>query len=147
MTRPLRAGLIAMMLGSMLVVGVSGASAAHQPGASCGSTSSAINQYCENLPSATGHGTPPPGTPNTAPRLSTSPAAVRAIDQLPAKARKRARKLLSLPAPVPVSASLTGTGPKGGWSLPLGVIVALIAVAVAGATVALARRGRGRASG
>jgi hypothetical protein len=139
--------VIATTLGAMLVAGVGGASAAHQPGASCGNTSSAINQYCENLPSANGHGTPPPGTPNTAPRLSSSPTAVRAVDRSPAKARKRARKLLSLPAPVPVSASLTGTGTKGGWSLPLGVIIALIAVAAAGATVALARWGRGRASG
>jgi hypothetical protein len=144
MIRPLRAGLIAATLGAMLVAGVGGASAAQQPGGSCGSTSSAIDQYCENIPAANGRGTPPPGTPDTAPRLSTSPAAVHAIDRLPAKARKHAQKLLSLPAPIPVRASVTPSG--GGWSLPLGVIIALIAVAATGAAAALARRRRGRLS-
>jgi hypothetical protein len=134
---------MAAAVASILIVGVPVAGAA-QPGASCANGSSAVDQYCENVPSANGHGTPPPGTPNTAPRLGTTlpQSSIRTIDRLPAKARKRARKLLSLTAPVPVRASITGS--KGGWSLPLGVIIALIAVAAAGVTAALVRRRRGR---
>jgi hypothetical protein len=138
MIRSLQAALMAATLGVTLLTGATVASASSTPGAGCGNGSSAINQYCENVPSANGRGTPPPGTPDTAPRLGTTlpQAAVRAIDRLPAKARKRARRLLSLPAPVPVTASL---GHQSGWSLPLGVIIAMIAVAAAGGAAAVVR--------
>jgi hypothetical protein len=142
-TRPLLATTtLALALGT----GGAAAQAAPQPGASCAKTPSAINQYCENIPSATGGSLPPPGTPGpAAATLGTAlpQSAVRRYQHLPAAAQKRARKLLALPAPaasVPLSASISTR--KSAWSLPTGLLVAMVAMAIAGAGAAIARHRR-----
>lgn len=152
MTRATRSLLIVATLGVMLFTGAIAAQAASspsgvQPGANCGNTSSAINQYCENIPSASGGGTPPPGASGpAAPQLGTAlpKPAVRALNRLPVAARKRAGKLLALPAPaisVPVTGSIAArTDP---WSVPLSVIFAMVAIAVACAATAVIGRRRG----
>jgi hypothetical protein len=114
-----------------------------QPGASCSSTASAVNQYCEDIPTAAGGGTPPPGAPGPpAPSLATTlpKAAVRAAT------RKRARALLSIPAPGP-SVPITASVHKSSSSFPTGLLVALIAIAAALAAGAFARHRRHTGSG
>jgi hypothetical protein len=148
MIRTLRLMLIAATVGAMLFVVAAGALAAGtrrgaQPGGSCSSTSSAINQYCENIPSATG-GSTPPGTVGPSVGTTLPPSGVRAYRHLPAAERKRARRLLSLPAPttsVPVTSSIH----HGAWSLPVWVILSLIAIAAAGAAALITRRRRSTA--
>jgi hypothetical protein len=158
MTRATRAVLTAATLGVTIFTTAAVAQAASapsgvQPGANCGNTSSAINQYCEDVPSASGGGSGPPGTQGaTGPQLGTGlpPAAVRALKRLPDRVRNRARKLLSLPAPgasVPVSGSISSH--TSAWALPIGVILAMVAIAgacVAAAVVGRRRRRGGRAS-
>lgn len=147
----IRAQRSLVVTAAIVITLVSGPAVAHaarkpsgaQPGASCNSTSAAINQYCENIPTATGGGTPPRGAGGPpAPNLGTTlpTATVRSI-------RKRARALLALPAPgptVPVSASIAVH--KSSWSLPIVLLLALIAIAVAGATAAMVRHRRQTAS-
>jgi len=145
MFRALRLMLAFAISAAMLGSGAAAAQAASaaQPGASCNNTSSAINQYCEDLPSASG-GSPPPGTPMPALGATLPLSAVRAYNHLPAKARKRARKLLSLPAPaasVRVNASISTH--KSAWSLPFWIVLAIIAIAAA-CLAAVARRRRDR---
>jgi hypothetical protein len=145
MIRALRLILIAATVSAMLFVGAAGALAAAtkrgaQPGSGCSSTSSAINQYCENIPSATG-GSAPPGTIGPSVGTTLPQSGVSAYRHLPAAQRKRARKLLSLPAPttsVPVTSSIHHSA----WSLPVWVILSLIAIAAAGAAAVITRRRR-----
>ena len=141
--------LTAATLGVMLFSGSVSAQAASrpsaaQPGAGCGNPSSAVNQYCEDIPSASGGSTPPAaGTPGPVLGATLPRSAVRAFGHLPARTQKRARKLLSLPAAgtsVPVTAAI-GVH-KSAWSLPTGVILALLAIAVGAVAVAAARRRR-----
>jgi hypothetical protein len=153
MTRAIRSLLVTATLVVILLTGAVVAQAASapsgvQPGANCGNTSSAINQYCEDIPSASGGGTPPPGAPGSpAPHLGTTlpqPAA-RVFNHLSVVKRKRAEKLLSLPTPaasVPVTGSLEAR--TGEWSPPIGVILAMVATAAVGLVAAIiGRRRRG----
>ena len=109
---------------------------------------SALNQYCENIPSAGGPGTPGVGTPALAPTLpariqrSLSPTATNHLSQ---KTRTRLRML---PAPVRtqrVSASVGSTTPVSAahpitqW---LTFILVLVAIALALVVVAIGRRRR-----
>lgn len=144
MIRSLRAAaLIAGTSIALFAACGTAAARSNQPGASCGSGSSAVNQYCENIPSANGRGTPAPGQPQTGPQLGSSlpPAAAKALHRR--GARKRAHNLLLLPAPAHVSASLGGQG--GGLGVPAGVIIALALVAVTGGVAMYARSRQGRA--
>lgn len=149
-TRVLRLLLGVAPLVLVLVTGSAGALAAQQPGASCssGNTSSAINQYCEDIPSATGGSPSPPGAPGPpTPTLSTTlpQAKVGAYHHLSAKERKRAGKLLTIPAPtgsVPISASVSAS--TSAWSLPTGVALAMVAIAAACGIAAIVRRRQSR---
>jgi hypothetical protein len=153
MTRAVRSLVVAATLGVMLFTGALAAHAASvasgaAPGAGCSNTSSAIDQYCEDIPSASGSGTPPPGTPGPSARQLGSAlprSAARTFRRLPAATRTRARGLLSLPASaaaVPVSGSIAAH--RGAWSLPSGVILAMVAIVAACAAAAVfGRRRRG----
>ena len=97
---------------------------------------SAQNQYCENIPSATGNHGPQGGSPAaTGPGsiASTLPAAVRhAITQSdPLSPRQR---LLALPpriaASTPAETRLDGSGASV-WSLSLPVVLTLVAAVLA----------------
>ncbi|HWF56305.1 MAG TPA: hypothetical protein VG223_16825 [Solirubrobacteraceae bacterium] len=93
---------------------------------------SALNQYCEDIPSATGPNAPAPGTP-----AAQLPASV--VRRIVASDRRSPdRKLLRLPGggprhPLGAVASTTG-------SSSLLLILVLVAVAVALAAAAAARR-------
>jgi hypothetical protein len=103
---------------------------------------SALNQYCETIPSATGGQTPSVGAPAVASTLT--PKLVRRIEA----ARGLQRALLRLPAPasarhhasrpsrplLPVRAAVTSV-----WSLSLGLILVLVALAMALTATAAAR--------
>lgn len=110
---------------------------------------SALNQYCENVASANGPGTPGVGTPALAPTLpariqrSLSPSAASHLSP-----QTRAR-LRMLPAPVRtqrVSASIASTTPLSTahpitqW---LTFILVLVAIALALVVLAIGRRRRG----
>lgn len=165
MIRTLRVLLVTGTVSLTLFTGVSAAQRAKigsQSGAACGAgTSSAINEYCEMIPSATGLATPTPNTPGqstvgpgvetggttaspTAIRTNDPRSEIRAYEELPAATRRRARELLSLSGaatPVPVSASLAEH--PDAWSLPIGIVLGIVAIAAAGGTAAIIRR-RGR---
>ena len=110
---------------------------AAQPGGPCsGPPVSAQNQYCENIPSATGNHGPQGGSPAaTGPGsiASTLSAAVRhAITQSdPLSPRQR---LLALPpriaASTPAETRLDGSGASV-WSLSLPVVLTLVAAVLA----------------
>jgi hypothetical protein len=122
------------------------AAAGGTPGGSCASGSvSALNQYCEQIPSAAGGKTPGPGTPavgNSVPGLtpraialsasssqtSVRPAARKALRALPARTRSR-----------PITGSVADDGIVS-HSLPLVLILAAIASVLA--LVAFVRRRR-----
>ncbi len=101
-------------------------------------TVSALNQYCENIPAATGGRPPLPGSPALAGSLPRS--IVRQL--LRAGPQSTRRKLLRLPAGIPPVAP-GGAGTAEPWSLSLPLIVAVIAVAL-GLTAAAATRRRRR---
>jgi hypothetical protein len=98
---------------------------------------SALNQYCENVPAATGGKPPAPGTPavaaGLAPRIARQIASTR--HQSPV------RKLLTLPAAGPTH-QLEGSAQagSGGSGIPLLLILVLIAIAVALIGTAVQRR-------
>ena len=109
------------------------------PGQSCAGppTVSALAQYCENVPSATGGRPPLPGSPALAGALPRS--IVRAI--LRAGPQSTQRKLLRLPAGTrPVQP--TGASTADPWGLSLPVIAALLVVGLGLAATAAARRRR-----
>jgi hypothetical protein len=121
------------------------ASAGNRPGASCGNGSiSALDQYCEQIPAATGRQTPRVGTPALGSRpaaaaIGAHVAAPRGI--VSAAARRRLR---SLPAGVrsrPIAGSVTGADI---WSLSLTLILILVALALALVAVAYRRWRRHR---
>jgi hypothetical protein len=121
------------------------ASADNRPGASCGNGSiSALNQYCEQIPAATGRQTPRVGTP----ALGGTPAATAIGAQgvaprgiVSAAARRRLR---SIPAAVrshPIAGSVTGADI---WSLSVTLMLILVALALALVAVAYRRWRRQR---
>jgi hypothetical protein len=121
--------------------------AGNRPGSSCGNGSvSALNQYCEQIPSATGRQTPRVGTA----ALGSTPAA-SAIGAPAGRAAARGRvsaaareRLRSLPAGVrahPIAGSVTGADI---WSLSLTLILVLVALALALIALAFHRWRRDR---
>jgi hypothetical protein len=148
------------------------AAASPQPGGPCSNaTVSAQNQYCENIPSATGGREASPGTPALVSRLP--PAEVTALrggvsvgatgasggaggtvthaastresrpggSAVSAQARQQ---LLSLPAPtsrIPLAG--TSAPRPSSWSLFSGLIIALAVATLAAGGLAFARRRRG----
>lgn len=153
-----------------LLTAVTPAAASSQPGAACSDpTVSAVNQYCELIPSATGGHAPGPGTPALAGHLSSpvkselrdrrgGQSASSASGRAPASrsatrrqgpARKlpgaRARRaLLTLPAPSPRALFGAAAGPRSStWSLFSGLIGVLAAATLVAAVLALVRRRRG----
>jgi hypothetical protein len=113
---------------------------------------SALNQYCDAIPTSVGKQPPQPGTP----ALSTAlpGRAVAKVNQLP-----NPQHLLELPAAAgPVHPTLrfsksgaqgaTGgalrAGPTGGWSIPLWLIVIMAVLAVGLGAAAYARWQRAR---
>jgi hypothetical protein len=126
--------------------------ASSQPGAPCANpTVSAVNQYCEDIPSASGPRASGPGAPilasslprRAAQRLAGAAAGAPAGRVAPREARKaRAHvALLSLPAPgarVPLSGS-----PATNDASPFSWLIAVLAgVALALAAAAIVRRRR-----
>jgi hypothetical protein len=120
------------------------ASAGNRPGASCGNGSiSALNQYCEQIPAATGGQTPRVGTPalggTPAGTAIGAPAAPRGI--VSAAARRRLRSLPAALRSRPIAGSVTGADI---WSLSLTLILILVALALALLAVAFRRWRRHR---
>jgi hypothetical protein len=149
-------------------------SAAAQPGGPCSNaTVSAQNQYCENIPSATGGHEALPGTPALASHLPPAEvnalrsgaagvgvsrasgaavgrgsthrasAARSAAARTPVSARTR-QALLSLPAPTS-RVPIAGTTPPRPSTASLfpGLIIALVVTTLAAAGLAFVRRARG----
>jgi hypothetical protein len=126
-------------------------------GVSCsGSAASAINQYCEDIPSATGGHQVTPGVPALATTLR--PMLRRAlVRNAPADTRAARQALLRLPAPGP-PARASGAQPSAvgrdasaasvsGFSLVWGLAALVAAIGCAFAALSLVRRlGRGRSS-
>ncbi len=109
------------------------------PGQGCAGppTVSALNQYCENIPAATGARPPLPGSPALATVLPHG-IARRILKSAPDSAR---RKLLRLPAgarPIPPH----GAGAADPWSLSLPLVVMLLLVGLGLTATAAARRRR-----
>ena len=130
--------LIVVVVAVLVCVPVARASDAGQ-GCAGPSTISALNQYCENIPSATGARPPLPGSPALAGSLSRS--IVREV--LRAGPQSTRRKLLRLPAGAgPIAPAPGSVGAADLWSLSLPLIVAMVAIAVGLATIAAGRRKR-----
>jgi hypothetical protein len=104
--------------------------AGNRPGSACGNGSiSALNQYCEQIPSATGAQTPGVGTP----ALGSTPAGSAIAAQVggsrvSASARRRLRSLPAAVHPRPIAGSVTAPSI---WSISLTLILILIALALA----------------
>jgi hypothetical protein len=133
----------ALFIPVLLVVGTAPALAAHGR-AGCGAPAgSAINQYCEALPSATGRSQPHVGSPSVA---NTLPP--RTVHQL-SDGTPAAQQLLTLPAAhkrhrhhaKPTAAGLTGPDASV-WSLSLLMILILVALALGLGGIAFERRRR-----
>jgi hypothetical protein len=129
-----------------------GAAAARQPGDQCSSTTvSAANQYCEDVPSATGGHQVGLGTPALAGHLP--PSVVRELNAAPANGARAGAAavsgqtrtgLLRLPAPGSFSPLRPGAGTHpSSASLLSELIVVLAAATVLMGALALARRRRG----
>jgi hypothetical protein len=119
------------------------ASSSSLPGVRCsGNGPSALNQYCEDIPSSTGAGQAAPGLPALATTLRRR--SVRALSAATSR-RNAARRGSLLTLPAPGSRGLIRSGPDphpDGWALFSGLIGVIVAVAFALATVALLRRRR-----
>jgi hypothetical protein len=98
---------------------------------------SALNQYCENVPAATGGKPPAPGAPAVA--VGLAPKIARQIASTGHQSPQR--KLLTLPAAGPTH-PLQGTAQAGtgGSGVPLLLILVLAAIAVALIGTAARRR-------
>jgi hypothetical protein len=127
--------------------------AAAPPGSPCArNTVSALDQYCEQLPSAKGAQTPQAGTPALGPTLP--PRVQRALaaprGAIPQQVRQQLRLLpASATAPVPhpgtgVTPGAATATPPSPWSLSLPLILVLAAIALALLALAVARRRRRR---
>ncbi|HWE34470.1 MAG TPA: hypothetical protein VG410_13345 [Solirubrobacteraceae bacterium] len=124
--------------------------ARHRPATGCGAPAgSAINEYCDAIPSPTGGTVPHVGSPAVA--MTLAPAAVHQINAAPLAERK----LLRLPAPTrvrhrtrhrhAVSAASIGSATTSVWSLALTLILVLVAIALVLAGIAAERWRRRRA--
>jgi hypothetical protein len=116
-----------------------GAAATPAPGCD-NPAESALNQYCDAVPTAVGAKPPTLGSPSL--RSSLPPQALRRLraSGLGAAARRR---LLSLPAPTkPAHPAQTAAGSASLWSLALWMILLLAAIALALTAVAARRRRR-----
>ena len=153
------AALVALLLPALPALAASG------PGAPCSDpTVSAINQYCENVPTSSGGNSAGPGAAQLAPRLSagvrsrlgataTAPGTAtqgaasahgpRHRRHQSASARRPAAALLTLPAPGPPARLDSGTGRPSAASLLSGLVLALLAIGVLLGGVAAAVRLRG----
>ena len=140
------------------------ATASTPPGGACShQQASAVNQYCENIPSATGGNQAGPGTPplssQLAPSVSTrlggagvrvSGAPSRAGGRRHGRAQSRkasASRLFGLPAPgahLPFPDARHAAA--SGWSLFSGLLIVLAALAMALGAVAVVRRRISQAS-
>ncbi len=137
MPRHLRPFLVAILVLAAGLIPASSTLAAIAPGCA-NPVDSALNQYCDSIPGATGSQSPQAGTPSVA---STLPrAAVNRIARVGSasggrRARVRARHrhvLLSLPAAGPRAAlPTTRAAISGGGLLPPWLLLTLIGVAVA----------------
>jgi hypothetical protein len=139
---------IALVLPLVCVFGTGAASAAGRKGGCGASAGSAISQYCDAIPSATGPSQPRVGTPSVAKTLPH-----RVVQALGGGGTAQQR-LLTLPAARArhhkkhrrhVAANLSGPGASG-WSLSLLMILILAAVALALAGIAFERRRRNSSS-
>jgi hypothetical protein len=146
------------------------AAASSEPGAPCSdATVSANNQYCENIPAATGGRTMGPGSPVLGSRLppalvnrirgntrggtagassgathqAATPAAGKAAATRHTRSEQARRALLSLPAPGP-RAALRAPPPAhtSSWSLFSGLIIVLAIATLALSVLAFAQRRR-----
>jgi hypothetical protein len=153
MSRKIRSvALLACLAASVLVgAALAGAAAAQpsQPGGPCsGPQASAQNQYCEDVPTATGgNGGRPAGTttasaPAGTVRSALSPSIRRALAHSPRSSARR--RLLDLPASL-VQERLTPPQDASGLSVLLLLILILIAIVLALAALAWHRRRRGAA--
>jgi hypothetical protein len=108
---------------------------------------SALNQYCETIPSTGGGQRPSTGMHALATTLPPTLVS-RILASGPASGRASPRALLTLPAPVrearptptgPTGAAIASTQPLSAWII---AVLALVALALAGGTVAERRRRR-----
>lgn len=130
-----RRALLVVLAG--LVVGAVPAHAGVLGGACVGPPSvSAVNQYCENVPAATGGKPAAPGSPAVAATLT--PRIARQIASTPHQSP--ARKLLTLPAAGPTHPLQGSVQAGSGSGVPLLLILVLIAIAVALIGTAIQRR-------
>lgn len=138
--------LIVLFVGAAPAV----AAASSTPGVPCaGNEPSALDEYCEDIPSATGGGEAGPGTA----ALSTTLAgrARRSLTAAPsprrpgpAKAARRARMIL-LSLPSPTRSESLGSGPQpgvSGWSALQKLVAVVAAVGAAAILVGVVRRRR-----
>lgn len=152
------AGAVALLAGAIaLRTAATSGGPSSQPGAACSHQAvSAINQYCENVPAATGGNQAGPGTPSLSSQLSAS-SRVGGVSGAPSRAagRRRGRaqsrnvaasRLLGLPAPsARLPLSVTRHAAASGWSLFSGLLIALAALTLALSAAPLARRRVSRA--
>jgi hypothetical protein len=106
---------------------------ASQPGSLCsGPSASAQNQYCDDVPTATGGQGPSASSPTGAPPISRSlPASTRGALRAYTARRSRAvrRDLLKLPGRS-VTTPLRGSGGADPLSLLIPLLLVLLAIAV-----------------
>jgi hypothetical protein len=127
-----RATIILLVSAAALAAGSAGASANQLTGCN-NPADSALNQYCETIPTSTGGHRPVVGTPAVA---TTLPRTV--VHQLLAArgARRAHRRLLTLPAAhrrLPLKTSNAATSSLSLWII---LILALVALAVAAGVIA-----------
>lgn len=135
MARHLRTSLVAVLVLAATGIWAGTALGAIAPGCA-NPVNSALNQYCDSIPSSTGSQSPHAGTPSVAATLPRA-ALIRIDNAGPRSAGGRARArhrhaLLSLPAAgprAPLSAARADI--TGGAMLPVWLIVTLIALALA----------------
>jgi hypothetical protein len=143
--------LIVLAVSSAVLASAAPALAAARPAhhrralGGCGAApaGSAIHEYCEAIPTATGGSVPRVGSPSVAKTLPTP--IVRALNAGPVAERK----LLTLPAHKRHKRAKVRTAslndPSSGWSLSLLIILILVAIALALAGGAAERWRRSRA--
>jgi hypothetical protein len=148
MSRKIRSAALLGAVATSVLVGaaLAGAAAAQpsQPGGACsGSQASAQNQYCEDVPTATGgparHGAHARASAPTGATVSGTlpPPVRRALAHSPRNSTRR--RLLDLPASL-VQERLTTPQGAGGFSLVLLLILIVIAIVLALAALAWHRR-------
>jgi hypothetical protein len=142
---------VAGAISVVLCAAFAGSATAARPGGPCSKHSvSAVNQYCEDIPSPKGPSTPSVGTPaigSPAGRALIAPRVLRALQAKSGRVPRRLRrKLLALPAATKSHPIRTPVNEANVPSTSITVILILILIAVALLLAALRRWHRRRLS-